>query len=130
VIRNTWQARKFTVRPRIDERTSLSHHLAEAPRWHKVGLAGENPQMNPVLKRLVLALCICVPGSASVAADCANTGKTCLEAKRFHQRVCARVGSFEPRRNCYALNERAHDRCLQTGQWQTDQCNLSGLPKK
>jgi hypothetical protein len=63
-------------------------------------------------------------------AQCENTGKTCIEAKRFHQRVCARVGSSGPRRDCYAFGEKAHDKCLTTGQWVTEQCNLSGLGKK
>ena len=63
-------------------------------------------------------------------AQCENTGKTCIEAKRYHQRVCARVGSSGPRRDCYALGEKAHDKCLATGQWITDRCSLSGLEKK
>jgi ElaB/YqjD/DUF883 family membrane-anchored ribosome-binding protein len=29
----------------------------------------------------------------AIAAECANVSKTCLEAKRFHQRVCAHVAS-------------------------------------
>lgn len=64
------------------------------------------------------------------AAQCENTGKTCLEAKRFHQRVCARVGSSDARRDCYALGEKAHVQCQATGKWVTNQCNLSGLDKK
>jgi hypothetical protein len=78
-----------------------------------------------------LALFALVFGSTlPAAAQCANTSRTCIEAKRSHQRVCARVGSSDPRRDCYAIGEKAYVKCLATGQWIIDQCNLSGLDKK
>jgi hypothetical protein len=82
------------------------------------------------MKWLGMVLFGLVVGSTMAAAgQCENTGKTCIEAKRFHQRVCARVGSSAARRNCYALGEKAYVQCQATGQWTTEQCNLSGLDK-
>ena len=64
-----------------------------------------------------------------VAAKCENTGKTCIEARRFHQRLCARIGQSVPRQDCYATGDKAYDNCLTTGRWITQQCNLSDLGK-
>jgi hypothetical protein len=69
--------------------------------------------------------------SASPAfAQCENNGKTCLEATRFHQRLCARLGRSSERRNCYNLGEKAYNDCTKTGKWITQQCSLSGLPPR
>lgn len=64
------------------------------------------------------------------SAQCENTAKSCLEAKRFHQRLCARVGLSSERRDCYRNGEKAYNDCLKTGKWATDRCDLSGLPKR
>ena len=64
------------------------------------------------------------------AAKCENNAKSCLEATRFHQRVCARVGSSSARRDCYSRGEMAFDECLKTGRWTMDKCDLNGLAKR
>jgi hypothetical protein len=65
-----------------------------------------------------------------VFAQCENTGKSCLQAMRFHQRVCARVGQSSPRDDCYKNGEKAYDECIKTGKWVTKECSLSNLPEK
>jgi hypothetical protein len=68
--------------------------------------------------------------SLPASALCDSTSKTCIEAKRLHQRGCARVALSGPRRDCFALGEKAYANCLMTGQWITDECNLPALGKK
>jgi hypothetical protein len=71
-----------------------------------------------------------IASASPVLAQCENTGKTCLEAMRFHQRICARVGRSSERRDCYSLGEKAYNDCTKTGKWTTKQCSLSGLPPR
>ena len=81
-------------------------------------------------ERVLLAWLIFASAPAwAEPVQCENTGKSCIEAKRSYQRLCARVGSSAARRDCYALGEAAHEKCLKTGQWVTEQCNLSGLTR-
>jgi hypothetical protein len=75
------------------------------------------------------SLLVIAPASP-VLAQCENTGKTCLEAMRFHQRICARVGRSSERRACYSLGEDAFNTCTKTGKWITERCSLSGLPAR
>lgn len=64
------------------------------------------------------------------SAQCENNASSCIEATRFHQRLCARIGLSSERRDCYSRGEKAYNECLKTGKWITDHCSLSGLPKR
>jgi hypothetical protein len=44
--------------------------------------------------------------------------------------VCARVALSGPRRDCYAVGEKAHANCMMTSHWRTDECSLTGLGKR
>ena len=86
--------------------------------------------MRPWTTLVCLGSVLALSSASPASARCENNAKSCLEATRFYQRLCARVGLSSERRDCYNRGEKAYNECLKTGKWATDQCELSGLSKR